>query len=137
MRGGKRNKAGRPSKPPGTLAKDLKPVRGIRLTDTEYAAVKAYIKHIRAQEQKGPGSEEDNMNNKFNGCRAYAKEWAKGLGSNHTTRTRKTENGYVSHIFFGNDLVGKLEFSADGSTEWSEWQDGSGYSYTQSIDRWY
>lgn len=59
MRGGKRDNAGRPKKPPGTLAKDLKPVRGIRLTDPEYTKVREYIKELRAQERQGSGSQEE------------------------------------------------------------------------------
>lgn len=81
---------------------------------------------------------EDEMTNRFNLCRGYAKNWAKDCGSKCTTRTRKKGNGYISHIYDENDdLVGKLEFHADGTTEWSEWQKGSGYIYTEPLNRWY
>ena len=74
--------------------------------------------------------------NNYNACRNYAKTWCEGLGRNHTAVTKKSDGGYISSVYNGDDYIGKLDFNADGTTTWSEWQDGSGYSYTQDIDPW-
>jgi hypothetical protein len=42
-------------------------MRSIRLTDTEYAQVKSYIKRIRAQEQQGSGSRGESEMTQYKG----------------------------------------------------------------------
>jgi hypothetical protein len=93
------------------------------------AALKMYLNNA--------GGNETMTETNYNGVRSYAKDWANCLGSNHTTQTRKNkEGGYVSHIYRGDDLVGKLVFAPDGTTTWSAWEDGSGWSYTEPLDPW-